>query len=522
MKRLNYIKILFNSFFLFYLILSIILSLNVGLIHDEAHHDLVWQTNKKIYSNYLFGSNSDVNFQDYPMNFYGIGFQIFSYPIEKIFNFIFSIFSIKIHPLLIKHPSIVILFFVSGIYFKKILSIFNINKKYVYLSTVFYFLYPYLIGHSYFNQLDIPFMSVWLICTYYSLKILKSFVEKDELINKDFLILSILTSFLLSIRISGVLIFIQYFSLFLITIHTLKIDFLIFLKKIYKKVFLFLICFIFFFYLLHPNFWNNPLLIIDSFKFASNHTQTVCTLTLGECMKTQDLPPTYIPIWLLFKLPIIILLGLALFPLIEKKLFINKLNIIILGSLILSVFSIIFSLIIFKINMYDEIRQILFLIPIILIISLLSIYSFNKRIAFFSLSIFSLFFIFQNFKIYPYNYIWLNNLSSFSKVSGVFELDYWGVSNKRIGNFLFENGYNNECIISNTNNRIDIFLNSKKKCFKNFNQLHKKNERPFYAILTERALDKGVPNNCENLHNETLRLNFSNEELILAKIFRCN
>ena len=172
--------------------------------------------------------------------------------------------------------------------------------------------------------------------------------------------------------------------------------------------------------------------------------------------------------------------------------------------------------------MYDEIRQILFLIPIILIISLLSIYSFNKQIAFFSLSIFSLFFIFQNFKIYPYNYIWINNLSSFSKVSGVFELDYWGVSNKRIGNFLYENGYNSECIISNTNNRIDIFLKSKKKCFKNFSQLHKKNERPFYAILTERALDKGVPNNCENLHNETLRLNFSKEELILAKIFRCN
>ena len=49
----------------------------------------------------------------------------------------------------------------------------------------------------------------------------------------------------------------------------------------------------------------------------SNHIQTVCTTTLGDCMKAQDLPPSYIPIWL-FKLPIIILIGLALFPLVEK------------------------------------------------------------------------------------------------------------------------------------------------------------------------------------------------------------
>ena len=95
MKQLNYIKTLFNSFFLFYFILSIILSLNVGLTHDEAHHDLVWQTNKKIYSNYFFGSNSEINFLEYPMNFYGLGFQIFSYPIEKYSILYFHFFQLK-------------------------------------------------------------------------------------------------------------------------------------------------------------------------------------------------------------------------------------------------------------------------------------------------------------------------------------------------------------------------------------------------------------------------------------------
>ena len=71
-------KYIFNYFIVFYSIILIILSLNVGITHDEPHHDLVWQINKKIYSNYLLGSNYNIRFEDYGSNFYGIGFQLFS------------------------------------------------------------------------------------------------------------------------------------------------------------------------------------------------------------------------------------------------------------------------------------------------------------------------------------------------------------------------------------------------------------------------------------------------------------
>ena len=52
--------------------------------------------------------------------------------------------------------------------------------------------------------------------------------------------------------------------------------------------------------------------------------------------------------------------------------------------------------------------------------------------------------------------------------------------------------------------------------------LHKDNQRPFYVILTERALNKGTPNRCENFYDEIIKLNFSFEELTVAKIFKCN
>ena len=50
----------------------------------------------------------------------------------------------------------------------------------------------------------------------------------------------------------------------------------------------------------------------------------------------------------------------------------------------------------------------------------------------------------------------------------------------------------------------------------------KKNKRPFYVVLTERSLKKGVPNKCDMIHSETSRINFSKEDIVLAKIYKCN
>ena len=132
-------------------------------------------------------------------------------------------------------------------------------------------------------------------------------------------------------------------------------------------------------------------------------------------------------------------------------------------------------------------------------------------------------FIFQNIKLYPYNYIWLNNFNYFYNVGKNFELDYWGVSTKNIAKFLnTQNSNSTSCIISNRNNGIKFFIEDKNKCFKTFDNLHKKNKRPFYVALSERAVKKGVPNRCDLLFEEKINMNFSSENLVLAKVFKCN
>ena len=104
----------------------------------------------------------------------------------------------------------------------------------------------------------------------------------------------------------------------------------------------------------------------------------------------------------------------------------------------------------------------------------------------------------------------------------MFELDYWGVSTKTISNFFNQSDLdNNICIISNRNSGLKAF-DRKEYCYIDFKDLHKKNKRPFYVALIERGVNKGVPNNCNLVFKEEKNMNFSNEKLVLAKIFKCS
>ena len=71
----------------------------------------------------------------------------------------------------------------------------------------------------------------------------------------------------------------------------------------------------------------------------------------------------------------------------------------------LTISSIILILILLNVNLYDELRQVLFLIPLIFIISLITIFNFKKKISIFLVSFFIIFFSIQNLKIFPYNYL---------------------------------------------------------------------------------------------------------------------
>lgn len=517
-----------NYFYLFlfiYFLIGVYLSLNVGITHDEAHSYWVWELNRNKIYNILINSNHDVSYLETYHGYYGAGFYLVSTPLEFFFTKLLNIANISQegNNLLLKHPTVFIFFIISGIYFKKIIYFLTDSKLFANFSTILFLTYPYLIGHSLFNIKDIPVMSIWLVCTYFYIRILNDFFFKSKVIKKKLIILSLLTAYLLSLRISGLLIFIEYLIFLLFYVTVFKINFFIFLRKNLYNILIFFTLFLVATYIFYPSFWSNPFKFIESFLFMSQHIQTVCTVTLGRCMEAQNLPSSYLFIWLFFKLPILILVGLFLFPFVEKKLFSQQKNVLIIGSLLTTVLSIILLFIFFDVNLYDELRQVLFLIPLIFIISLTLLFNFSKKISFFSLVLFIIFFVFQNFKIFPYNYLWLNNLNIFTNVQENFELDYWGVSTKNIAKFLNDEKINKDiCIISNRNEGIKYFMDKQSRCFKPFSDLHKKNARPFYVVLMERALNKGAPNKCKIIFSEKININFSKEKLVLAKLLKCS
>ena len=51
------------------------------------------------------------------------------------------------------------------------------------------------------------------------------------------------------------------------------------------------------------------------------YPQNIGTLTNGSLMYSLNLPSSYYFIWLFYKLPILIIIGYCLFPLVENKIF---------------------------------------------------------------------------------------------------------------------------------------------------------------------------------------------------------
>ena len=192
----NFLQNRLNTFYIFlffYFIVGSYLSLSVGITHDEAHSNWVWELNKKKLLNIFFNKEYDVSYLETYHGFYGIGFYLVSTPIEILYKNLVNIKNIDFEGniLLLKHPIVFIFFVISGIFFRKIILLVTKDKLFSDLTTILYLTYPYILGHSFFNVKDIPFMSVWLVNTFLIIKILDGIFNKILVKKKAFITLGI-------------------------------------------------------------------------------------------------------------------------------------------------------------------------------------------------------------------------------------------------------------------------------------------------------------------------------------------
>ena len=344
MKSLK--KKFFAIFFIIYFFIGSFNSINTGISFDERHEELNWNFHvnlvKEISDVIINGKKFDTNkFENNIQHFvgYGIGFQLISQPIQSVIKDLIAKqknldnYGAK---LVAKHFVVFLFFFISGLFFYLILRKLIDNENFYILGSITYLTYPYLFGQSMFSPKDIPFMSVWLICTHLSFVLFENIIHNNKIKIKYTIIFSILTAYLLSIRIAGILIFIQYLIILICYLNLYKINLIQFLKKYYKDLILFSLVLIFFIFLFYPTFWIDPLLFIEAIKVNTSHFNNVGTTTLGEIMYSQNLPITYLIIWFSVKIPLLIMIGLFLLPITEKNIFKDKIKSILFGSILLS------------------------------------------------------------------------------------------------------------------------------------------------------------------------------------------
>ncbi len=509
-----------------YLISGIVLSTQVGISHDEMHEEQNWTYNKDLVRNFFNNNKTDPHYVD---KYYGIGFQIISQPfqyfIKKVIPYFVEVDTYGAK-LISKHPMVFVFYFVSGLFFLKILHKVTNNASYSFLGTTIYLIYPYLLGHSFFNPKDIPFLSIWLICTFLSCSIFEFYIKNNKLLLVHTFSLAFLTAFLLSIRISGILIFIQYFISLIIFFNQTKLSLKKFLNIFFVKLLFFVFCFFFIILLFYPVFWSNPLDIINATKFFGKFYHDVCTLTLGKCVKAQNIDSLYIPIWFLFKLPTIVLIGILLIPISEKKIFKNYNNNIYFGTILSSAFLIPLILIFNKVPMYDEVRQVLFLTPLLFLLGLISLYYLSKKISFILVFTFLIFFTYENFKIFPYQYTWFNLPARFLDIGKNFETEYWGISGKELSKkIISENKNNNKniCILVTPDDLVRPFLSIHNfNCFYPWGVIDSNLKRPFWAVQNIRNLKKSIPYKCKIIYQEKIKLTFYKKDLVAGNLLECN
>jgi len=299
---------------------------------------------------------------------------------------------------------------------------------------------PIYFGHFSINPKDtiIAFSYIWIF--YIILKYFQSLKDYNKRVNYVIYLIFLL-SLGLSIRLTFLVLLLPLFLILLIeffkkeNIKNLKL-LLIDLIIIFVSSFIITIIF---WPDTHGNILKDPFVYIFQYfdNFLSSSFGLPFGIINGSFYEIQNTPWFYLFISLFHKLPIYILMSFLLTPFLFldknfKKKFLSKnyfyvfINIIFLFLMVL----------IFKPGINDGIRYFLYIIPLILIISSLTIfYIFQFSNIFFKSTfiILIIFNLFTFFKLTPYHYAFINILNGkYENNLNKYEVDYWGTSLKEL------------------------------------------------------------------------------------------
>jgi len=424
----NKIYNFFLFIFSFLLIYAFYCSLNNGLSIDENFHHI----NGEVRFLYLinFGDFDKYNFND--NRYYPGLIDTFSFVLFKILS---SFINLK-YLVEIKH-SINFLYSLIGLIGLYVVNKKIFNNEIAIISCCLTLLNPFFFGHVGINPKDPALFTFFIWTIFFLIKYLENVNTKRI---KYLFLLSLMIGLGSNTRITflSLLLPLIVFSIYYVWIKTknLKIIF----SDISTISFITLILII----IIWPHIHNGDYgLIIENIRQSSKWLISVKHgLINGNFYEVQNTPRNYLLTVFFSRIPIFIILLFFFSYLIIS---INKtyftaeikgnfkfnflfLNIIFYWPILILVLG--------QINLYDNLRLVLFLLPLLSTISSIGLWyliknysniKFISKIFLLLIFVFNVLFLIRFISITPYNYIYVNYLSSpvFSESQDKFEHDYW-------------------------------------------------------------------------------------------------
>jgi hypothetical protein len=366
---------------------------------------------------------------------------IFDLPMAYI-EYIFKIDDSKTY-FLLRHFFTFLIFFISTIYFYKIIILKYKSTLFALLGTSFLIFSPRIFGESFFNNKDIVLMSFFIVGIFYSIK----FLENKNIYNA--FCFALICSIIVNIRILGIVLpmITIFFYIFLVFRNNQNK-----VKQIIN-LFLFLLLFLLFSFIFWPDLWSDPMTNFSrTLGFMKTHFLNIYIFYLGEFIFFSNMPWHYHVVSIFVSTPIIYLFFFIIgFTLISIRVFKRLLKIdknknykdIWRGNKELYdlIFLIIFlSVILIAVDTgkisYNGWRHLYFIYPCFILIALKGLFSlkvayFKKKFNFFIFLIFLSLLpnILWMIKNHPYQNLYYNTFVK-NNFNRYFEADYWGLTNK--------------------------------------------------------------------------------------------
>lgn len=368
---------------------------------------------------------------------------VFDLPMAYL-EYIFKITDSKNY-FLLRHFSTFFIFFISSIYFFKIIEGMYNSKIISLLGTSFLIFSPRIFGESFFNNKDIVFMSFFIIGIYYSIKFLN---------NKNFLTVVIFAFFsavITNLRILGII----------LPSLIILINFIMVLRtennksNMILRIILFFLIYPIFYFILWPELWTDPIAeLVKTFNFMKSHFLSINIFYLGKYFFFSEIPWHYHLVSIFVSTPLILTFLFSVgFIIIFRRIIFRLINIDEKNTLKdlwrgkremndFIFFIIFFSVILIAMDTgkisYNGWRHLYFIYPCFIMIALRGLFVLqtitfvNQRKNIFQSCIVLTLIptIFWMIKNHPYQNFYFNLImkNNFNKY---FEVDYWGLTNKK-------------------------------------------------------------------------------------------